>query len=59
MLAADKVGSMKVLENTGSGTKAYEQYINNEYVCRWGEIKPDFVASDFNEAVKWLYSKLL
>ncbi|WP_449621863.1 HAD-IIIA family hydrolase [Robertmurraya sp. Marseille-Q9965] len=58
LVAADEVGCMKILVKTGSGTNAYEEYINNEYVGRWGEIKPDFVASDFNEAVRWMRENL-
>ncbi|MEQ2528280.1 HAD-IIIA family hydrolase [Robertmurraya yapensis] len=57
LIAADEVGCMKILVKTGSGTSAYEQYINSEYTGRWGEIQPDFVTSDFNAAVQWIMIK--
>lgn len=54
LLAADDAGCTKILVKTGSGKTALEKYDNNDYFGRWGEIKPDFIAEDFNEAVKWL-----
>jgi len=54
LLAAENAGCKKVLVKTGSGKEAYDKYIKNEYFGRWGEVKPDFVAEDLNEAVRWL-----
>ncbi|MGV3463849.1 MAG: HAD-IIIA family hydrolase [Heyndrickxia sp.] len=54
LIAADEVGSKKILVKTGSGKETFNKYINNEFFGRWGEVKPDFVAENFNEAVKWL-----
>jgi histidinol-phosphate phosphatase family protein len=56
LLAADEVGCMKILVKTGSGKGTFDKYINNEFFGRWGEIKPDYVAEDLNEAVRWLIS---
>ncbi|UYZ23799.1 HAD-IIIA family hydrolase [Mesobacillus jeotgali] len=57
MLAADEAGSIKILVKTGSGQEAYDKYINKQYYGRWGEIQPDFIASDLNEAIHWLMGK--
>lgn len=54
MLAADIAGCLKVLVKTGSGQEAYDKYINKQYFGRWREIQPDFMASDLNEAIRWL-----
>lgn len=59
LIAADEVGCKKILVKTGSGKEAYDKYINNEFFDRWAEIMPDFVAKNFNEAVKWLKSNHL
>lgn len=56
LLAADEVGCMKILVKTGSGKITYDKYITNEFFGRWGEIKPDYVAEDLSEAVRWLLS---
>jgi histidinol-phosphate phosphatase family protein len=58
LLAANEVGCKKILVKTGSGKETYEKYINNEFFGRWGEVKPDYVAEDFNDAVKWLYNQI-
>lgn len=54
LVAADEVGCIKILVKTGSGEEAYQKYIHNEYFGRWAEVTPDFVAKDFNEAVRWI-----
>ena len=54
ILAADEAGCLKILVKTGSGQDAFDRYINKQYYGRWGEIQPDFIASDFNEAIRWL-----
>ena len=56
LLAADEAGCKKVLVKTGSGTEAFTKYMNKEFFGRWGEVKPDFVAEDVNEAISWLLS---
>ena len=56
LLAADEVGCKKILVKTGNGKETFDKYINNEFFGRWGELKPDFIAEDLNEAVKWLMS---
>jgi len=57
LLAADEAGCFKILVQTGSGQEAYEKYINKQYFGRWGQIQPDFIASDLNEAINWLMGK--
>ncbi|OCA90455.1 hypothetical protein A8F94_00760 [Bacillus sp. FJAT-27225] len=54
LLAADEVGCRKILVKTGSGMETLRKYMNNEFYGRWGQVKPDFIAEDFSEAVKWL-----
>jgi histidinol-phosphate phosphatase family protein len=58
LLAADEVGCKKILVKTGSGKETYDKFRNNEFFGRWAEVKPDFVAEDINEAVKWLMANL-
>jgi hypothetical protein len=41
---------------TGSGKENFEKYKNNEFFGRWGDVKPDYVADDINEAIRWLLS---
>ncbi len=54
MVAADKAGCIKILVKTGSGTEAYNKYINSEFYDHWAKVKPDYIAEDINDAVKWL-----
>jgi histidinol-phosphate phosphatase family protein len=54
LLSADEAGCLKILVKTGSGQQAYEKYQNKEYDGRWAEVKPDYVAEDLNEAIRWL-----
>lgn len=54
MVAATEAGCMKVLVQTGSGERDLSKYINNEYFGLWTESYPDYVARDFNAAVKWI-----
>lgn len=39
---------------TGAGAKELEKFNNNEYFGKWKEAYPDFIATDFNEAVTWI-----
>lgn len=57
LLAADEVGSMKILVKTGSGKETFEKYKNHEFYGRWGEVKPDYVAEDFQDAVHWILTR--
>jgi histidinol-phosphate phosphatase family protein len=56
LLAGEEVGCKKILVMTGSGRMTFEKYKNNQFYGRWGEVKPDYVAENFNDAVKWLLS---
>ncbi|WP_328277045.1 HAD-IIIA family hydrolase [Paenibacillus chibensis] len=49
MLAAHAAGAKKVLVRTGWGEDSL-----NEYRDQWKEVEPDYIASDINEAVKWI-----
>lgn len=53
MVAANEAGCIKILVKTGSGTEAYNKYINSEFYDHWGEVKPDYIAENINDAVKW------
>lgn len=57
LIAADEVGCRKILVKTGSGKDAYTKYINKGFFGRWKEVKPDFIAEDMNEAVRWLINQ--
>ncbi|MDN4608180.1 HAD-IIIA family hydrolase [Sporosarcina highlanderae] len=54
LIAADEVGSKKILVKTGSGMDAYNKYINGKFFGRWNAVTPDLIAKDVNEAVDWL-----
>ncbi len=54
LLAADEAGCLKILVKTGSGQEAYDKYINQQYFGRWGQVHPDFIAADLNEAISWI-----
>ncbi|MFD1176663.1 HAD-IIIA family hydrolase [Paenibacillus puldeungensis] len=52
MLAAHYAGAKKVLVRTGRGEGSLN--INRD---KWKEIEPDLIASDINEAVKWILER--
>ncbi|MFD2446869.1 HAD-IIIA family hydrolase [Bacillus sp. CGMCC 1.16607] len=54
LLAAEEAGCIKILVKTGAGGEAFYKYANKEYFGRWREVRPDFIANDLEEAVKWL-----
>lgn len=54
LLAADDAGCIKILVKTGGGMVAFNKYTKHEFVGRWGEVRPDYIAEDLNGAVKWL-----
>ncbi|MEW8972454.1 MAG: HAD-IIIA family hydrolase [Mesobacillus sp.] len=54
LLAADDAGCLKILVKTGSGQEACDKYINKQYFGRWGQVHPDFIAEDLNEAISWI-----
>lgn len=54
LLAADEAGCIKILVKTGNGKEAFDKYTHNEYFGRWGEVKPNYIAQNFNDAVEWL-----
>ncbi|WP_353625951.1 HAD hydrolase-like protein [Bacillus sp. JCM 19041] len=49
MLAADKVGAMKILVRTGWGEKSLGSFRHT-----WKDIVPDYIARDLLDAVKWI-----
>ncbi|GIP33941.1 HAD-IIIA family hydrolase [Paenibacillus sp. J2TS4] len=49
MLAAAKVGAVKILVRTGWGEQSLGDYRHT-----WAETEPDYVAKDLPEAVSWL-----
>jgi histidinol-phosphate phosphatase family protein len=54
MLAAEEAGCIKILVKTGAGMESYLKYKNHEYFGRWAEVKVNYIAEDFEDAVKWL-----
>ena len=53
MLAAVKVGAIKILVLTGAGKDAIGKYRD-----KWSEYEPDYVAENFLEAVRWLKEEM-
>jgi histidinol-phosphate phosphatase family protein len=49
ILAAAAVGAMKVLVRTGWGEGSLQAFRHT-----WAEVEPDYIASDFYDAAKWL-----
>jgi histidinol-phosphate phosphatase family protein len=49
MLAAHAVGSKKILVRTGWGEGSLK-----EFRSKWKMVEPDYIASNINEAVKWI-----
>ena len=49
MLAAAKVGAVKILVMTGAGKDAVGKYRN-----KWSNYQPDFIAENILEAIRWL-----
>lgn len=49
MLAADKVGAYKILVRTGWGEKSLGRFRHT-----WKDTKPDYIALNLLEAVKWI-----
>ncbi|WP_407647328.1 HAD-IIIA family hydrolase [Gracilibacillus oryzae] len=56
MLAAQEAGCMKILVKTGAGAEAFQKYKNNDYYGKYAEVTPDYIASNFKEAVDWVIS---
>ncbi len=50
IVAADKVGSIKILVRTGAG-----EYSLREHFDKLSGIKIDYIANDLNDAINWLY----
>lgn len=51
MLAAHAVGAKKILVRTGWGEGSL-----NEYRFKWEKTIPDYIATNINDAVKWILS---
>jgi len=49
MIAANHVGAIKILVQTGWGNDSLTKYRH-----KWENVVPDFVAEDFNKAVEWI-----
>jgi ribonucleotide monophosphatase NagD (HAD superfamily) len=58
MIAAQEVGCIKILVKTGAGEEAFKKYKNQDYYGKYAQVSPDFVASDFNDAVTWIKANL-
>ncbi|AND41441.1 HAD-IIIA family hydrolase [Cytobacillus oceanisediminis] len=52
IVAAEKVGSIKILVRTGAG-----EFTVNEHFDKLKGIKIDYIANDLNDALTWLYKK--
>jgi HAD superfamily hydrolase (TIGR01662 family) len=52
MLAADAVGSLKILVRTGWGEDSLGDFRHT-----WAEVDPDYVAENILDAIKWIVGK--
>lgn len=52
MLAADRVGAIKILVRTGWGESSL-----NEYRYTWAGVEPDYVAEHLLDAVRWVLAQ--
>jgi histidinol-phosphate phosphatase family protein len=54
IMAADKVGCIKIIVHTGAGKESIQQYINQKYYGNWAKVIPEYIAVNLLDAVKWL-----
>ncbi|MFD2042974.1 HAD-IIIA family hydrolase [Ornithinibacillus salinisoli] len=54
LLAAHRVGCKKILVKTGAGMESLKKYQHQEYYGEWKEVEPDYIATDFVDAVDWI-----
>ncbi|MDQ0899355.1 HAD-IIIA family hydrolase [Paenibacillus sp. V4I7] len=54
MIAAQRVGCIKVLVKTGSGERELAKFRNNQFYGEWLDAAPDYIAEDLMDAVNWL-----
>lgn len=54
IMAANKVGSIKIIVQTGAGKESIQKYNNQEYNGSWPEVAPDYIAENLLDAVSWL-----
>jgi histidinol-phosphate phosphatase family protein len=52
MLAAEKVGAMKILVKTGWGEESLGSFRHT-----WAYVEPDYIAEDILDAAKWILSR--
>lgn len=53
MVAADRVGAIKVLVRTGWGQSSLDEYRHT-----WAGVEPDYVAEDLLDAAKWVLKRM-
>lgn len=58
MLAAQEAGCIKILVKTGAGEEAFKKYRNQDYYGKYARVSPEYVASDFQDAVNWVITNL-
>lgn len=54
IVAAAKVGSIKILVKTGAGKSSL-----NEHFDKLNDVNIDYIANDFKDAISWLYSNYI
>jgi histidinol-phosphate phosphatase family protein len=54
IMAANEVGCIKIIVQTGAGKKSIQKYNNQEYYENWAKVKPDYIAENLFDAVNWL-----
>lgn len=54
LLAAHEAEAWKVLVRTGAGEADLARYNSDVFYGKWREVRPDFIANHFNEAVDWI-----
>ncbi|MBT2716578.1 HAD-IIIA family hydrolase [Bacillus sp. ISL-57] len=54
IMAANEVGCIKIIVQTGAGKESIQKYNNKEYYGVWAKVEPDYIAENLLDAVHWL-----
>jgi histidinol-phosphate phosphatase family protein len=54
IMAANEVGCIKIIVQSGAGMESIQKYNNQEYYGNYAKVEPDYVAKNLLDAVNWL-----
>jgi histidinol-phosphate phosphatase family protein len=54
IMAAEEVGCIKIIVQTGAGKESIQKYNNQEYNGNWAKVIPDYIAVNLLDSVIWL-----